>query len=307
MAAARDLWDGDGQGLVPPGFELESFRAHPAFAEAVRACAAGMVGLHSRSRMLGWFLSDRTLAVLSQIAVCMDADARDDDPRSGLTPGRFKSFCVAAGMCSEGRAAAILAFMRLTGHLEAGGHGADRRVTRLRPSAKMLETTRARTRTQFASVALLRPELAPAIERFGRPAFDRGVYAEFLARFVAGQRIMAHAPALRLFSDRDVGMLILFALMLGAGTEDALPPAGPVPLSIAALSRRFKVSRTHVLRLVRDAETAGLLVRHGARGDRLSFSAELRDGLSNVFAGMFQLAGLCARAGLASEEPPETR
>ena len=66
-----------------------------------------MIELHSRSRFLGWFLSDRVLAVLAHAAISLDADAHDDDTETGLTPGRFKAFCSRAVMCSEGRATAI--------------------------------------------------------------------------------------------------------------------------------------------------------------------------------------------------------
>jgi len=280
--------------------QLAGLREHPAFPDAIRACAATMIDLHSRNRFLGWFLSDRALAILTQVAVCLDADVRPDDPRSGLTPGRFKSFCAQTGLCSDGRAAAILAFMRLTGHLEAETHPADRLITRLRTSEKMLETTRARLAAQLASIVMLAPALGPAAERLGTPDFDRGLYAEFLRRFSGGARLLADAPQLRLFSERDVGMLCLFAMMLGGEPTDTIPPERPVTLSIAALARRFTVSRTHILRLVRDAEAAGLLRRQGTKGELVAFAPELRQGLRNFFAAMFQLAALCARAGLDS-------
>ena len=53
---------------IPPGFELDVLRAHPKCPAAMRAHAESMVRLHSRSRMAGWFLSDRTLAILAHAA-----------------------------------------------------------------------------------------------------------------------------------------------------------------------------------------------------------------------------------------------
>jgi DNA-binding GntR family transcriptional regulator len=72
-----------------------------------------------------------------------------------------------------------------------------------------------------------------------------------------------------------------------------------VPLSIAALARRFRVSRTHVLRLIRDAESAGLLIRLGEKGELVSFAPQLRQGIRDFFAAIFQLTALCAWGAVA--------
>jgi hypothetical protein len=298
---------GRGHAEIPPQFELPTICGHPQFPAAMRTFAEKMVGLHSRNRMFSWFLNDRTLAILAHAAVSLDADMRDDDPRSGLTPGRIKSFCARAGLCSEGRATAILAFMRLTGHLVAETHPADRRITRLRPGEKLMETTRARTAHQFASAALVCPDIASGVERLADPAFERDVFTEFHSRFPMRPYVVEQFPEMRLFTDRDAGMMTLFVLMLGADPSDSMPPGKPVPLSIAALARQFGVSRTHVLRLIRDAEGAGMLTRVGDKGEQVAFAPRLREGLSNLVAALFQLAALCmwAAMGKAGDMQPE--
>ena len=279
---------------IPGPLETAVLRAHPQFPAAMRSSARSAVELYSRGRVMGWLMSDRTLLVLSLAAVSLDADTRDDDDRSGLTPGRFKAFCVQNRVCSEGRAAAVLAFMRLSGYIESAVHPADRRITRLKPSEKLREMTRSRLRAQLEAAAMICPEIAPAVERLDHPPFERRFYLQSLARFRSGMRLLTHAPVLRLFADRDVGLLVLYALMLGASASDGLPPAEPVPLSIAALSRRFRVSRTHILRLIRDAEAAGLLSRVGERGEQVRFSPELQDALRNFVAAGLQHVGVCA-------------
>ena len=69
-----------------------------------------------------------------------------------------------------------------------------------------------------------------------------------------------------------------------------------MPLSIEELSRRFRVSRTRVLRLIRDAESAGLLSRTGERGEHIVFGAALNDSLNGFVAASFQHVALCAWA-----------
>jgi hypothetical protein len=279
---------------IPPGFEITFMLSQPQFPSALRESVRVAVELYSRGRIMGWLMSDRTLLVLSLAGVCLDADTRDDDPGSGLTPGRFKAFCVQNRVCSEGRAAAVLAFMRLSGHLEATSHPADRRITLLKPSAKLREMTGSRLRGQLEVAAMIWPEVAPALERFDDPDFARPFYLESLNRFRSGMRLLSRAPTLRLFADRDVGVLILYALMLGATGADPFPARGPVSLSIAGLSRRFRVSRTHILRLIRDAEAAGLLSREGDRGELVSFSPELQEGVRDFVAAGLQHVAICA-------------
>jgi hypothetical protein len=145
------------------------------------------------------------------------------------------------------------------------------------------------------------PAVAAALDRLGDRAFERRMGLEFLQRFRKGARMIDPASMVGHFSDRDAGVLILFALMLQADEEDVLPSDAALPLSIAALARRFKVSRTHVLRLIRDAEAAGLISRIGERGEQILFAPQLREDLRRFFAGTFQLAALCALAALRED------
>jgi hypothetical protein len=298
-STARDAGLGIDEEFVPPQYRLEVLQAHPRFAEAMLATARHTVDQYSRSRVAGWLLSDRTLAVLALGAVCLDAETRADDSRSGLTPSRFKAFCVENRICSEGRAAAVLAFLRLSGHIEAETHPADKRITRLRPSGKLVEMVRTRLRGQLEVASILCPEIAPAAARLDDPAFERLFHCRLLSQYKSGMRLLAYAPAIRLFAERDVGVLVLLALMLGAEGSESVPHEGPLPLSIAALARRFRVSRTHILRMVRDAEAAGLVSRVGERGEQLVFSPQLRADLRNLVASMYQYVTVCADAVLS--------
>ena len=284
--------------LVPPQYRLSVVLDHPRFDEALRLCAVNSIELYSRGRVMGWLMSDRTLAIVALAAACLDADLQADDLRSGLTPGRFKAFCVQNRVCSEGRAAAVLAFLRLSGHVEAETHPADRRITRLRPSPKLLEMVRTRLRSQIEAAALIFPELGPAILLMGSEDFERRFYLEILSKFNSGMRLLAPAPQLRLFADRDVGVLVLLTLSLETDASDEMPPSGPMKLSIAGLARRYRVSRTHILRMVRDAEAEGLLTRVGEKGEMVCFSPQLREGLRNLIAAMFQYLTVCATAVL---------
>ncbi len=61
----------------------------------------------------------------------------------------------------------------------------------------------------------------------------------------------------------------------------------PVSVSIASLARRFNVSRVYVLKLLRDAERAGLIARAGLGGEAITILPPLRKGVSDFFATGF--------------------
>lgn len=280
---------------------LAAMRAHPRFAEAMRASAERLVALHRRNRLLSWFLSDRPLALIGYLVIYLHLEGRDKDPLSGLTPGRFRNFCRTHGLCSPGRASAILAFMRLTGHVEAVPHPEDKRVIQLRPSEKLMDIARARLERQFTVITLLRPDIAPAVAALGDPDFEAALFRNLGAWFASGGRFLDHAPRLRLFGERDAGMLILYGLMLSGEPDDQPVPTKPVPISISALAKQFQVSRTHVLRLLRDAERENLLTRSsGEKADTVTLSPGLAEDIQNLQAGLFQLLATCAADALAA-------
>lgn len=277
---------------------LAAMRAHPSFAEAMRASAASLITLHRRNRVISWLLSDRPLALIGHALIYLHLDRRDDDPQSGLTPGRFRRFCTRNRLCSAGRASAILAFLRLTGHIETIAHPGDRRVTQLRPGEKLMEIARTRLERQFQAISLIRPDIAPAIAALGDPDFEAVLFRNLGTWFVSGSRLLDRAPGLHLFAERDAGMMILYSLMLAGEADDRPVPVKPVPISISALAKQFQVSRTHVLRLLRDAETAGLLTRGGAKSETVTISPDLGEDLQNLQAGLFQLLATCAADAL---------
>jgi ribosomal protein L20A (L18A) len=101
---------------------------------------------------------------------------------------------------------------------------------------------------------------------------QRVVALGFSAR---GADILASNPGMMLFHTRDAGVTILVKLVQmtnAAGT-------GAVELSYSDIGTRFGVSRTHVRKLLQDAERADL-VRLSGQGERL---VELKPAMLNAF------------------------
>src|SRR5918996_2350365 len=123
---------------------VAELQRHPKFEAAVAASRRGSIELHQSGRLSNWILNDRARAWFGHALLYLHATARPDDPQSGLTPARIKDLAVEAGICSAGRAAAMLSLMRAAGYLERAPVTGDRRVRRLAPTAKLLHVQRQR-------------------------------------------------------------------------------------------------------------------------------------------------------------------
>ena len=221
------------------------------------------VRFYRGNRVLNYIGYDRGRLIVAVLAFYLHVSRRPDDPNSGLTAHGLKSLCVEQDVCSPGRARALLSLLRLFGYV-VPAPASDRRFKLLVPTELLTDSLRQRWGALFDAIALLLPEGAAA-----RAALDRD---DFLAAFVrrgiehyrSGLRALQFTPELRLFAERNAGLTILFSLVIAAAPDDTVPPRRPVRVSISELTRRFSVSRAHVLRLLRDAAAEGLIERTGA-------------------------------------------
>jgi hypothetical protein len=89
-------------GGLPSRAAVTALQQHPQFHAAVMASARGSIGLYRGGRLWNWVLSDRARALLGHAVLYLDATARPDDPRSGLTATRLKALCVETGSAAPG-------------------------------------------------------------------------------------------------------------------------------------------------------------------------------------------------------------
>jgi AraC-like DNA-binding protein len=138
------------------------------------------------------------------------------------------------------------------------------------------------------------------------PVFDQpDVFDRFLAKLGNGiiDLIKGDAPQkafMRIFASRNSGAIILQTLLASGEDDDTFPPSRPVPASIAALARRFDTSRSHVLRMFREAEESGLMIRDVEAGT-VTIHPELGEELLDFFAVYFIALAACSHYALASE------
>lgn len=285
----------DGEGTIPAE-AIAALRAHPQFPTAMRQSARSAIALHRGGGLLGWLMGDRARAIFSYVVIYLDATHDPTDPRSGVTASRVKEACAELGLCSPNRAAAMLALMRAARFVAPVEDVEDARVRRLAPTEKLRTLQNARITGQLGALALLDEKASEALRRLDDPAFETKIVLGLADYFFGGVRILQHAPELTLFAERSTGMVILLHLLL-----DLEEPDRPIDLSIAELSRRFGVSRAHIIRLLRDAEAQGLASRVGSRGESLVLSPVCVGAAQNMVATMFALFRIAATRALEAE------
>lgn len=267
-------------------------RAHPGFPAAMLASAASTVDLHDNHPLLNRILNDRGRIVFGFLALHLDA-APD---RAGITAARMAALCQEEGVCSRGRAKALLALLRWGGYLAPAEGQGDRRERPLRPTERMWTTFRRRWRAHYEAMRPLGGAAAQTVAALEDPDFCRALAYTFGVAFRAGFRVLDHAPLMVPFADHDGGMMLLLALLVAARRGDPAP-------TVAELARRFHLSRAHVLQVLKDAVAAGLVRRMG-EGDKAPAGFVLlpagEEGLADFFATSFALFDCSARRALAA-------
>jgi hypothetical protein len=140
-----------------PPEAVAAVRAHPRFPEAMRASAAGLVTLYQGGHLLNWLMDDRGRLLFAYLTLYLHFTRDPSDPASGLTPTRMKEGCSELGICSPGRAAAMLSVMRFAGYL-APSPARDRRVRGFVATDKLIALLVDRWRVHLAALAMVMPE-----------------------------------------------------------------------------------------------------------------------------------------------------
>lgn len=277
---------------------IAALRAHPGLAQAMRKSAGGMASMYHGGHLLNWLMDDRGRMLFGYLALYLHLTRDPADPTSGLMPTRMKALCAELDICSPGRAGAMLSLMRFGGYLAPDLQVVDRRQRPLVATEKLFSLLRARWQLHLSALAPLMPDGAAMLTAIEEPAVERAFVIAMVERFRAGFRPVHSAPSLGLFGERNAGMLILMSLIAAGAEDDAVPPQRPVPISIAALARRFAVSRPHVLKLIRDAGEEGFIERIGPDKSMIVLKPRLADALQNFFATVYLFFADCAREAM---------
>ena len=279
---------------------IARMRAHRCFGDAVRHTVVKGLAAGAADKMMAANFRDMGRMVLGMIALYLDATG-------GLTHTRLRALSGESGAMSAGRATAILLRLRVIGYVSAAEERSDGSARLYVPTEKMKAAFRNRIRIELESIALMEPEMTALLARFEQE--------EALRLFVGSAgKVLVSMPqrpghgldAFNALTGRNAGMQVVFALFEATDTGGEFPASGPARLSVAGLARRFGASRTNILRILRQAERDGYVVR-GTHDDVVTVLPNLRDAFALHYAIVhITLAGVAQRT-LAALTATSTR
>jgi DNA-binding MarR family transcriptional regulator len=285
-------------GPFPSMAALDAVKAHPAFPDAMREISGSFAKLYRGDRVLNTVGTDRWRFLISVFAIHLHSD----NPQRGLTAGRLRRLCADNKICSPGRASAMVNLMRSFGQLETVPNTEDRRELLLMPTERLMTWHRERFAVFFNGMAKVLPEGADALAALGSAAFLPRFISQLSRSFLVGFYYVDHIPDMKLFFERNSGMMVLYTLLQSAPAENAFPPTGAISVSHSAIGRQFGVSRVHVRRLLQDAVKQNLLARVGDKEDQFRVLPRLVEAFRHTIAMYIVHYAQCIRATLAEIE-----
>jgi hypothetical protein len=286
---------------MPTPEAIAAVRCEPRFRQALAAVVVSSIEFYQGRWLADRVLNDRARFGMATLIMFLHFNYRPGMADSGLTAARLREICVGAGVCSGGRVESMLLMMRAGGFLERAAES-DRHVRRDVPTAKLIALHRERHRQILSALDILRGQSNHLVRICGGP--EDGSYRHFIIAmgraFLAGYRVVDSAPELRKIVDRDAGLPLMMCVLLASPDYAALVPEEMRPVSVAGLARRFSVTRIHVRSVLRDAESSGLLIRHGDTEPVTALPA-LIGAMENFFASAFVMGESCAHIALAQE------
>jgi hypothetical protein len=259
---------------------VRRLRAHPRFHEAVQVLAAvNLAEYEAQDPATRWLTSDLGRAALYVGALMWDASPM------GLSVANLAAGAAATGAASRGRVLAFVQYAHQAGRIVVppGPEPWVRRRLTLAPA--FMAPIHYLTRGALQAVALIDPaigaELPHLSQEAGLEKIIRGAIKLVMERPLLLQN--PGGPFREIFVGRNGGMRVLQRLMITqpAGRERLLEVA---EISRSELSRRYGVSRTHINRMLTDAQAAGALTLISR--DRVAFSPAFSDEVEAYFAGM---------------------
>ncbi|HEX3363542.1 hypothetical protein [Phenylobacterium sp.] len=255
-------------------------RQHPRFREAVQVlAAASLAGYEAQDPATRWLTRDLGRSALYLAALIWDATPM------GLSVAALAAGAAATGAASRGRVLAFVQYAHQAGHIivPAGPEPWGRRRLTLTPA--FMAPLHHLIRGGLQAVALIDPRVAADLPELSQQAS--------LARIIrSGAKLILDRPLLlqnpggpfrEIFVGRDGGMRVLQRLMI-TQPEDRARLLDVAEVSRSELSRRYGVSRTHINRMLADAQGAGALTPLSP--DRVAFSPAFSDEVEAYFAGM---------------------
>lgn len=251
-------WDAD---FEVPYWPADAILAHPRFGEARLAYFDQLDRVYGQNPFVNKLMMQAGRMMLFFLIICLEAGYRQEDRASWPTLANIKRMLQPMGVASGGHVSQLIGRLVHVGFLSARPSPIDARVRLLGPTPAMLEHDQDWLIAHYAPLAALCGTEAYRLPMSRNGAFQiaqRGIAAQAFAKLAAP---LLDNPIILFFGVHDAAFLILTTLagdaLRGGGNSATVP--------YAALARRFSVSRTHVRRILAEAQANGWLQLEGDR------------------------------------------
>jgi hypothetical protein len=248
---------------LPAYHSADEVLSHPRFPIARDAFVEAILALYEYEPVVNR-LVEAGRGLLFIVIMCLHARYDEADRATWPTLSLLTQSMVPYDVSSPRRIHSLVAQFIDAGYIEARVSPRDRRIRILKPTAKMLEQDQDWLVAQYHPLQILFPE--PGYARI----MQRDASFQLAQRLAAsgfsalGAQIMATNPIVMQFMHREAGITILMKLMQLVGSQG---PAEREEIFYSDIGNRFGVSRTHVRKILQEAE-AGSLVRLTKDGGR---------------------------------------
>jgi hypothetical protein len=260
------------QAGLPPYHSTEEILAHPRFRVARDAMLRGMLALYEHDAFLNRLLLEAGRNIIFVVIMCLHARYREDDRATWPTLQLVKESIAAfgIGLASPRRIDDLVSRLVKTRYLEQLASPRDRRVRILAPTPKMIEQDQDWLISHYLPLQVLfpNPGYAPIMQRDS--AFQLAQRTASAALFAQAGQLMARHPLIFHFMRREAGIMVLIKLVELAGPDDTTRD-----VFYSDIGPRFGVSRTHVRKLLQEAERDNLVQVMHAGGHSVRLTPKL--------------------------------
>ncbi|WP_247894388.1 hypothetical protein [Azospirillum sp. B510] len=251
---------------------------HGNFSESRRVYIGEMLRLHENKAALNRLIFDQGRAFMFFTIITMHAGYRPEERQTWPTVEALKQHLEQLGLASGWRMHDFIRRLSDIGYVENLPVDGDRRVKVLRPTEAMLAHDRQTLNVYYRPLQAMFPVPGYCGILQGDPTFQRAAREIGFSFFAHAQQFITANPTIAYFLPRQGGMMILTKLMqLWLQHGDETWPK----VSFVGMGDSFGISRTHVRKLLMEAETVGLVQR---RGDAVMVTPEGRAGFDRYLA-----------------------
>lgn len=230
----------------------EEILAHPRFAAARTAYIEGLFSLYENNPFMNRLLIEATRSLVFFNALSIYAAYEPTDRATWPTIGLLKQVIEPYGVSTERRVDGLISQFVDAGYLALATTADDRRVRILTPTKKMIAHDLEWLAVHYRPLQIMFPETGYDQPMQHDLAFQKAVRIIGRQFSAYAAQLMAGNPAVMFFMERDAGTMILLKLV-------QRNKAGEAQVSFTDLADRFGVSRTHVRKMIQEAEKRSLL------------------------------------------------